>query len=106
MSKLRPTLKDADPKTLVVRDGTALLMILNAVKTRGGLVHGKLDELGEHCAIGSFFHVNKAKALPSALIDEVAAVNDSVPGTTPRRRKLIVQKWLRWKLSQLGLKGV
>lgn len=100
-SKLRQTKATDKPAP---SNGTAYLMILSAVKDQGGLIHGALhDDHGAHCAIGSFFEVNKNLALPTDLIDEVAMVNDSIPHATPRQRKMHVAKWLRWKLKQLGM---
>lgn len=104
MSSLRPTLRTGSGKPCMC-DGTAYLMILSAVKTRAGLVHGKLHDRGESCAIGSYFDVNDSTSLPDSLIDEVAAVNDSVPQATNRQRKLYVARWLRWKLAQLRYPG-
>ena len=106
MSKLRPTLPNAAPGTPCPRNGTAYLMILVAVEQHDGLIHGKLDNRhGEFCAIGDFFDTNPKQALPTDLIDEVAAVNDSVPTYTRKQRKQYVAKWLRWKLTQLGMPG-
>lgn len=39
MSRLRPTLVSAKPGTVCVRNGTAYLMILNAVEQERGLIH-------------------------------------------------------------------
>lgn len=105
MSNLRPTLCDADPATPCMRNGTAYLMILSSVQQARGLVHGHLHSGGASCAIGRYFDVNKRTSLPNDLIDEVAAVNDSVPHLTQRGRKLHVERWLRWKLTQLGMPG-
>jgi hypothetical protein len=106
MSKLRPTLVDARPGTPCMRNGTAYLMILNAVEQQRGLIHGQLETpKGEYCAIGSYFHVNKRTCLPDALIDEVAAVNDSMPTLTCIQRKKRMMQWLRWKLASLGVPG-
>jgi len=89
-----------------MRNGTAYLMILNAVEQQPGLIHGELETpKGDYCAIGSYFHVNKRTCLPYALIDEVAAVNDSMPTLTRHQRKLCVMRWLRWKLGQVGMPG-
>lgn len=68
-------------------------------------MHGKLDAHGEHCAIGSYFHVNARTALPESLVDEVAAVNDSVPHLSEKKRKWHVARWLKWKLGTLGYPG-
>lgn len=102
MSRLRQVSK-ADPNDPVLRNGTAYYAIYNAVLEQKGLIHGRLDGAhGEHCAIGSLWAATPV-ALPSDLIDEVAAVNDSMPKATPRQRKARVATWLRWKLGQLGL---
>lgn len=104
MSELRKELKTGSTYPCM-SNGTAYMMILSAVETQPGLVHGKLHDHGEHCAIGSYFEINDKTCLPSTLIDEVAAVNDSVPGKSNRQRKLHVRRWLRWKLAQLGMPG-
>lgn len=82
------------------------MMILSAVQRQRGLLHGKLHDHGAHCAIGSYFQINNHTSLPDSLIDEVAAVNDSVPHLSERGRKLHVARWLKWKLAQLGMPGV
>ena len=103
-SLYRPTLVDVDDAQVrCVSGGTAYLMILNAVRGQHGLIHGKLHCAGEHCAIGSYFAINPRGSLPYAVIDEVAAVNDSAPGLTKRQRKQMVLRWLRWKLQTLGM---
>lgn len=89
-----------------MQNGTAYLMILNAVEQQRGLIHGKLETpKGEYCAIGSYFHVNSQTCLVDALIDEVAAVNDSMPTLTPAVRKKRMVQWLKWKLAALGMPG-
>lgn len=105
MSKLRPTLHNASPGTPCMRNGTAYLMILNAIETRKGLISGQLEAKGEYCSIGSYFHINGKTCLPNALIDEVAAVNDSMPTLTPVARKKRMVQWLKWKLADLGMGG-
>lgn len=104
MSKLRPELNSGSTKPCM-SNGTAYLMIYSAVKAQPGLVHGKLHDHGEHCAIGSYFEINDTTSLPVALIDEVAAVNDSVPHLSNAKRKQHVARWLRWKLANLGMPG-
>lgn len=89
-----------------MKGGTALLLIYKAVQAAPGLIHGRLhNERGAHCAIGNYFERHSNTALPNDLIDEVAAVNDSVPRATARQRKLHVARWLRWRLAQLGVPG-
>ena len=63
------------------------------------------DAYGEHCAIGSYFALDKHVALPMDLIDEVAAINDSMPTLTEKQRKREMLRWLRWKLTALGMTG-
>lgn len=104
MSKLRPTLRDGS-KWPCMTNGTAYLMIHAAVDREDGLIHGALHDHGASCAIGSYFNINGTTSLPSVLIDEVAAVNDSVPHLTPLGRKKFVSRWLKWKLTQLGMPG-
>lgn len=105
MSKLRPTLKTATDGSPCMRNGTAYMMILSAVEQQQGLIHGKLHAEGAHCAIGSYFEVNGRTSLPSELIDEVAAVNDSMPKLTPVQRRKRMMQWLKWKLADLGMAG-
>ena len=103
MSKLRPELYHGRV-AYAPTNGTAYLMVLNAVREKDGLIHGKLHDDGKSCAIGSYFDAHPDWGL-YALIDEVAAVNDSAPSMTPRQRKTMVMHWLRWKLHQLGMPG-
>ncbi len=108
-SAMRPELNhrryDSDKQYYCPTNGTAYLMIYNAVKSKTGLIAGKLHSQGESCAIGSFWDVNPTCSLQTPLIDEVAAVNDSARNETPRQRRLIVLRWLRWKLAQNGMPG-
>lgn len=104
MSQLRPTLVSGTSADPCMRNGTAFLLIYRAVKDAPGLIHGRLDgATGEHCALGHYFERHRNTCLPTSLIDEVAAVNDSVPHTTPRQRKLYVLRWLRWQLKRLEM---
>lgn len=105
MSVLRPSMTTNSDKPAPT-GGTAYLMILKAVEREPGLIHGKLhDDDAKSCAIGSYFNVNKTTALRTSMVDEVAAVNDSVPHMTPRGRKRFVMTWLKWKLATLGMPG-
>lgn len=103
-SKLRSTVGGSDKPAPT--GGTAYLMVLSALEREAGLIHGRLhDGQGNSCAIGSFWETNPHLALSGEFIDEVAAVNDSVPHYTPRKRKLYVTRWLKWKLTELGMPG-
>jgi len=105
MSRLRPSLTTYYGKDrTLMEDGTAYLMIYNAVRDQPGLIHGRLETpKGEYCAIGSYFEVNPRTCLPTDMIDEVAAFNDSMPKLTMIQRKRAVMRWLAWKLKQLGM---
>ncbi len=85
-------------------DDTALYLILESVARRRMLIYGKLkDGEGHYCAIGAFWEDNPEIVLRSSLIDEVAAVNDSVPeSATPQERWKKVTGWLRWKVKVLA----
>jgi hypothetical protein len=89
-----------------VPDDTAYFLIRNAIERRRALAYGQLhDTRGLHCAMGAFFKDNPDVSVHTDLVDEVAAVNDSVPPTaTPKERWLTVRRWLRWKLRVLATK--
>jgi hypothetical protein len=56
-----------------------------------------------HCALGCFWADNPKASISTSLIDEVAAVNDSLgPKATPQQRWKKVRGWLRWKLNHLN----
>lgn len=104
MRTLRPeclTYIGSDP---ALPDDTALFLIRDAVRRRGSLIYGMLhDGKGGHCALGAFWADNPNHALNAALIEEVAAVNDSVPPTaTPQQRWKKVNEWLRFKIASLA----
>lgn len=102
MSKLRPETVTSFGRALP--NDTALFLIRDAVARRNFLIHGRLDgPNGSHCAIGAFWADNPGMALNSSLIDEVAAVNDSVPPTaTTKARWKKVNEWLRWKIKVMA----
>jgi hypothetical protein len=103
MSKLRP-------ECVTSRDGTALpyetaLFLIHAsVARRRELIRGRLDGPKEtHCAMGAFWADNPKASVLTGLVDEVAAVNDSLPPTaSPQERWKFVNSWLRWKLQVLA----
>src|SRR5258708_35983275 len=102
MSKLRP--ETTDSIYPAIADETALFLIRDSVSRRRALIYGRLhDGHGGHCAIGSFWSDNPQVVLNSALVDEVAAVNDSVPSTaTAQERWKKDNSWLRWKIRVLA----
>lgn len=53
--------------------------------------------------MGQFWTENPKAAVSSSLVDEVAAVNDSIPPTaTPHERWRKVNSWLRFKIASLA----
>lgn len=103
MSKLRSKGVSDSTEPAMPYD-TALFLIRESVLRRKTLIYGKLnDGYGEHCAIGAFWHDNPGVTLNYSLVDEVAAVNDSVPPTaTPKERWKKVNSWLRFKIASLS----
>lgn len=102
MSKLRPECNDSrDP---AMPDATALFLIRDSVRRRRSLIRGRLNgPNGSHCAIGCFWADNPSVTLRSSLIDEVAAVNDSLPpSATPHQRWRKVNEWLRFRVATLA----
>ena len=83
---------------------TALFLIRCAVAKRRGLIYGRLhDGKGHHCAMGAFWADNPYSVVSCSLIDEVSAVNDSLPPTaTPQKRWKKVNEWLSWKVRVLA----
>jgi hypothetical protein len=103
MSQLRPTLINSSEK-YCPKGATAYYEILAAVDSQDGLLHGKLDGRGAHCAIGSYFAMHKNQSIPTEIVDEVASINDSVPKLSMAQRKEFVKRWLKWKLQQFGFR--
>lgn len=106
MSRLRPELMTYRGSESALPDDTALFLIRDSVAKRRALIYGKLhDGKGAHCAIGAFWTDNPDRVLNTSLVDEVAAVNDSVPKTaTPQERWKKVNEWLRFKIASLTRK--
>ena len=101
MSKLRPELHDSTGDALP--DDTALFLIRDSVARRRSLIHGRLrNGRGGYCAVGAFWQDNPNAVLHSSLIDEVAAVNDSLKDSTPQVRWKKVNEWLRFKIKSLA----
>lgn len=102
MSTLRPECGSSTKPALP--DETALYLIRDSVARRKALIHGRLrDGKGGTCAMGAFWCDNPRAVVHTSLIDEVAAVNDSIPpAATPQERWKKVNSWLRWKLRVLS----
>lgn len=101
MSKLRPECSNSTAKALPRH--TLIWMISKSVFRRRSLIHGRLDDAdGKHCAMGCFWEDNPALSVPTDLVDEIAAVNDSIPrSASPQKRWKEVTSWLRWKMRVL-----
>lgn len=106
MSKLRPECGNARPNEPALPNDTALFLIRDAVARRRGLIRGRLhDGKGHHCALGAFWEDNPKAVVYDCLIDEVAAVNDSLPfNASPKERWRKVNEWLRFKIASLARK--
>lgn len=104
MSTLRPECENAGPGARAIPNTTALYLIRDAVFRRRSLIRGRLhDGNGKHCALGCFWADNPGTSLNWDLIEEVAAVNDSLPrSATPQERWKKVNGWLRWKIKTLA----
>lgn len=102
MSKLRPECGLSDKAPLP--NDTALYLIRDSVARRRSLISGKLhDGRGKHCAMGCFWTDNKGAIVNTDLLEEVAAVNDSLPASaTPHERWKKVNSWLKWKLRVMS----
>lgn len=101
MSKYRPECVNSCNEAIPY--DTALFLIRDSVAKRRSLIHGALHRGRGYCAIGAFWYDNPGVTLTSSLIDEVAAVNDSVPpSASARDRWKKVNEWLHWKVKTLA----
>jgi hypothetical protein len=93
-SSLRPECVDAPGRPALSND-TALYLIRDSVARRRSLIFGRLhDGRGGHCAMGCFWQDNPRAVVNASLVEEVAAVNDSLPKTaTPHDRWKKVNGW-------------
>jgi hypothetical protein len=83
----------------------ALFLIYKAVARRRSLIHGRLRKGAGRCAMGCFWDDHPGVTLHATLIDEVAAVNDSLPlKASPHERWKKVNAWLKWKVGMLSRK--
>lgn len=104
MSKLRPECGSAGPNEYALPYDTALFLIRNSVAKRRSLIFGRLHNgAGQHCAMGAFWTDNPKAIVNDSLVEEVAAVNDSIPKTAiPHERWKRVNSWLRFKIASLA----
>ena len=104
MSRLRPECGSSNKQPIYGGNRIAILRdVYKSVARRRSLAFGVLDDddAGKHCAMGCFWEDNIACPIPENIVDEVAAINDSVPAdATPKQRWDTVMNWLRIQLGQ------
>lgn len=101
MSQIRPTLTQSDDPGLTYRQ--TFFRVMQSVMSRRSLIHGKLKDDGETCAVGAYFE-DSDMPISGHAIDEIAAYNDSFPKLTPHQRWLKVSQWLKVRAKQLHTK--
>jgi hypothetical protein len=100
MSRLRPECGTATTPSGFTYE-SALYRVYQAVSQRRTLIHGRLhDSRGHACAIGCTFD-DGVESLPTAVIDEVAAYNDSFPKLSEKERWRKVHSWLKYRTEVL-----
>ena len=104
MSETRPEcITHIGGRKALPRD-TSLFLIRDAVARRRSLIHGQLHRGDYHCALGCFWVDNPGAVLTASLVDEVAAVNDSMIHFTAHKRWKKVNEWLRWQVKMMKAK--
>lgn len=102
MSKMRPELRETDEPCM--SESSAYFRVMQSVAGRRSLVHGRLhDNAGHSCAIGCTFD-DGVKVLPTSVIDEIAAYNDSFPNLSRQERWKKVMAWLRFRNAPMKAK--
>lgn len=102
MSAMRP---EVTKTTAPCMDAdSAYYRIYQAVSKKRTLIHGRLHNNGASCAIGATFR-DGVKVLPTSVIDEVAAYNDSFPKLSEKERWRKVHAWLKWKTEVMAGKA-
>lgn len=99
MSKLRPELTTSDNPCPFTYE-SAYYRVYQAVAHKRALVHGKLHSGGQSCAIGSAFD-DGVNSLPTKVIDEIAAYNDSFPKLSGAARWRKVRAWLKFRIDMM-----
>lgn len=102
MTTLRPECKDGDGKSPCPTEATAYYLIRESVARRRSLAAGALHKHGLSCAVGAFFDDHKGYSLPTSVVEEVSAVNDSYKNLSAHERWKKVNSWLRWKVRVLA----
>ena len=102
MTMLRPECELNPANKPVLYGQSAYWAIYKAVAKRRSLIRGKLhdDKTGKHCAIGCFWDDKPDIALPTVIVDEIAAINDSLSARAmPKTRWRLVMRYLSRKLK-------
>ena len=106
MTMLRPECELNPANKPVLYGQSAYWAIYKAVAKRRSLIRGKLndDKTGKHCAMGCFWADNPKCGIPGILIDEIAAINDSLSERVmPKTRWRLVMRYLSRKLEAYGI---
>ena len=98
MNSRRPTLKDSSDPGLSYT-ATYFRVLLATAHIRQ-LIHGKLKDHGNVCAIGAYFQEADIP-INSQATEEIASYNDSFPHLSPHERWKEVRKWLRFQVAQM-----
>lgn len=99
MTTLRPELIDV--KQVSMGYESAYFRVLQAVSKKRFLIHGRLHNNGHSCAIGYAFR-DGVESLPSKVVEEIAAYNDSFPKLSEKERWKKVHAWLKWKVKVMA----
>jgi len=98
MNKRRPTLKETDEPGLDYR--ATYFRVFDAIARRRQLVHGRLYNDHNSCAIGCYFR-DANIPINSRAIDEIASYNDSFPHLSMHLRWKKVRQWLRFEIARM-----
>lgn len=99
MSKMRPTLVTSKAPGLGY--AATYFRVFEAIGERRRLLHGKLENNGDTCAIGAYFKQCN-EPISSQAIDEIATYNDSFPHLTMHERWKKVRRWLKFEIARLS----
>jgi len=99
MSSRRPILITTDESGLGYR--ATYFRIFEATASVRRLIHGKLRDNGNYCAVGCYFK-NTDIPINSEAIEEISSYNDSFPNLSMYERWKKVRKWLRYEVRRLG----
>lgn len=100
MRDIRPTLKSC-PGQPGLNYRNTYFRVLEATASVRSLIHGRLHNNGNSCAIGTYF---KQSTMPinTDAIDEIATYNDSFPHLTQHERWKKVRKWLKFQVAKMS----